>query len=271
MKWAGGRNPKLQARFGVILFWLFTATVAFAADDKEKKEPKKPEPPGVTTVIPPAISAGATNQVRVRGINLTNVTELRFTNDTFKPVVTIKSAGKADLPKDADAKKLGDTQLELELTPASDAPTGTNYFVVVSPDGTSEPRALIVLPAGSLVPEQEPNGGFKQAQPLRPGQTVSGVIKEAGDVEVFRFTGKRGQRVRIEVRAAAVGSLLDSVLSLLDQAGHVLATNDDAGSSRDSTIQATLPADGDYLLSLIDAHEKGGPTHTYLLSVLEGL
>jgi Bacterial pre-peptidase C-terminal domain len=271
VKRAGGRSARLQAWFAVVFPILFTASMAFAADDKAKTEAKKPDPPRVTVVLPLAITAGATNQVKVRGNNLTNVTELRFTNDAFKPVITIKSTGKADLPKDADAKKLGDTQIEVELTVASDAPVGTNHFVVTSPDGTSEPGALMVFPAGSLTAEQEPNGGFKQAQTWRSGQTASGVIKEAGDVDVFRFTGKKGQRVRIEVCAATAGSALDSVVSLLDHAGHLLATNDDAGASRDSTVQTTLPADGDYLISLIDAHEKGGPTHVYLLSLHEGL
>lgn len=271
MKRSVERLAKLKSWFAILPFVLFAAAVAFAADDKEKRDDNKPEPPLVTVVVPLAVSAGATNQVRVRGHNLTNVTELRFTNDSFKPVIAIKSTGKADVPKDADAKKLGVAQIEVELTVTSDASVCTNYFVVTSCDGTSEPRALIVLPAGSLVTEQEPNGGFKQAQTLRFGQTASGAIKDAGDVDVFRFTGKKGQRVRIEICAAAAGSSLDSVVSLHDHAGHLLATNDDANARSDSTLHTTLLADGDYLISLIDAHEKGGPTHVYLLSLREGI
>ena len=267
MKRAGGLSAKLQSRFAVVLAILLSTATAFAADDKEKKEDKKPEPPRVTAVVPLAISAGMTNQIRVRGNNLTNVTELRFTNDSFKPVIAIKSKGKADLPKDADAKKLGDSQIEIEVVPPASASIDTNHFVVISPDGTSEAKPLILFPQGTLIAEHEPNGGFKQAQAMRLGQTTCGVIKEGGDVDVFRFSGKRGQRVRIEVCAAAVDSSLDSTVSLLDEAGHLVASNDDVRDGRDSLLEATLPKDGNYLISLIDAHEKGGPLHVYLLSV----
>lgn len=267
MKLADGAHTKLNVRSIFVVLALFTTAIAIGAEDKEKKTEKKPEPPRVTVAIPPAVSAGGTNLVRVRGSNLTNVTELHFTNTAFRPVLTIKSRSKADLPKDADAKKLGDTQVEVELALPANTLPATNYFVVHSPDGTSEARPLIALPQGSLVAEREPNGSFRQAQPLRVNQSLSGLIKEPNDVDVFRFSGKRGQRVQLEICAAAIGSALDSTVSLLDHAGHAIATNDDTRDNGDSMLEATLPADGDYLISVIDAHEKGGPTHVYLLSI----
>jgi len=92
---------------------------ATAAD--EKKPEKKKEPPRVVVVVPLGMEPGRTNRIKIRGVNLTNATELRFsglTNAEFK----IKSSGKADVPKDQDAKKSGDTQLEVELKLAEGTP-----------------------------------------------------------------------------------------------------------------------------------------------------
>lgn len=265
------RSVPLRSGIAPALFLILAllSTAAAPAAEKDKKEEKKPEPPRITVSLPMVLIAGATNKVVIRGQHLTNVTTLRFTNGAFQPAITLRSKGKADVPKDADVKKLGDTQIEVELVVPADAPAGTHHFTVTSPIGTSEPMPLLIRPAAVLVREKEPNGGYQQAQPVRLGQTVSGAIKEAADVDVFRFTGRRGQRVDIEVWATPGGSALDSLVTLLDAAGHLLATNDDRGTSRDSILRATLPADGDYLVSLIDARDQGGPAHVYVLSLHE--
>ena len=170
-------------------------------------------------------------------------------------------------PKEMDAKKVGDTQLEVELKLPADAPRGTNAFVVVSPDGGSEPHSLLVLEPGSLVSEKEPNNGFRQAQEISFGKTIQGVINEAKEVDVFRITGQAGQTIVAEVSAARFGSMLDSILTLYDERGHVLATNDDSETGSDSLLRVKLPASGNYFLSLIDAHDRGGVTFVYQLAV----
>lgn len=240
---------------------------AFAADKSDKKEPKKPEPPRVVVTMPLAIAAGKTNHLRVRGENLTNVTELRFTNAAVKAAVTIRSRTTIDVPKSVETNKVGSTQMEVEIDVPADAAHGTNYFTVISPIGQSAPQPLVMLSADELIEEREPNGGFKQAQPLAPGKTLVGAVKEAADVDVFRFEGRAGQRAVIEVCAARHGAALDPLLTLYDAAGHILAVSDDANGSPDSRLKFMLPADGGYLVSVIDAFDRGGPTYVYLLKV----
>ncbi len=238
---------------------------ALAAD--EKKEEKKPEPPRVIVAMPLAVSPGATNKVRVRGNNLTDATEARFTNAALKADLVIKSKTKVEVPKDADAKKVGDAQIELEVSFPAGTPPGTNGFTVASTHGVSTAHPLVILPAGEMIDEKEPNGGFKQAQPIEPGRTVLGAVKEAADVDVIRFEGKAGQRVRVEVAAARLGSALDALVTLHDAGGHILASNDDADGSADSLLVAKLPGDGTYFVSLIDAQDRGGATSVYLLRI----
>ena len=57
------------------------------------------------------------------------------------------------------------------------------------------------------------------------------------------------------------------MLTLYDAGGHILATNDGGPSGADPELRAKLPADGVYYLSVIDAQDKGGPTHVYQLTV----
>jgi hypothetical protein len=46
-----------------------------------------------------------------------------------------------------------------------------------------------------------------------------------------------------------------------------IATVDDGLNGRDPLMKATLPQDGAYVLVLIDANDRGGVTHPYLLEL----
>ena len=93
--------------------------------------------------------------------------------------------------------------------------------------------------------------------------------------------------MRIEVEAAAIGSNLDAFLTLLSASGEIIASSDDvsvstvqakglaaAGSvaattefpQRDACVQVHLAA-GRYLVTLQDAHDRGGPAHPYRLTL----
>ncbi len=240
---------------------------ANAADQADKKEEKKPEPPRAAVALPLAVKTGTTNKIVIRGLNLTNVSELRFTNDAVQAVVVLGKKTKAEVPKESDAKKVGDTQLTAEIFLPADTRVGTNWFTLTSPDGVSEPRPLVFLSPADLIEEKEPNGGFREAQSLSIGQAMSGIIKEAGDVDVFRFAGTAGQSIRLEVFAATAGSALDSLLTLHDDQGRVLASNDDAHGQRDSQLEFKLTVNGPHCISVMDANDKAGPTHIYLLRV----
>ncbi len=84
---------------------------------------------------------------------------------------------------------------------------------------------------------------------------------------MFRFEGKAGQKVVLEVHAARFGSPLDSVLTLYDSAGNIIDTNDDIEGSTDSRIESTLPKAGTYYVAVSDAHDLGASFFLYRLSL----
>ena len=225
-----------------------------------------------------AFAAAHVMPLQLRGLGLTNVVEVRQTNAPTADMrrVRVISTGKAEVPKDADVQRVGDSAIELEWTPASAATATkpgafltTNWVVAVGPMGTSEPWPVWVVARGRLVREQEPNGGFRQAQKIAVGQILAGGIKESADVDVFQFDCRPGQQLVAEVRARSGGSLLDAVLTVHDERGRVVASNDDADGGTDSRLRWTADRSGPAYLVVQDAHDRGGLAHPYLLSLDE--
>ena len=123
--------------------------------------------------------------------------------------------------------------------------------------------------------EQEPNYQQGNAQPVTLPIIVNGRIDRDGDVDVFRFESRAGDKIVAEVYARRLDSPLDSVLKLTDANDHQLAANDDhedkgAGLTThqaDSRLSATLPANGTYYLHISDAQHKGGEVYSYRLRI----
>ncbi len=123
------------------------------------------------------------------------------------------------------------------------------------------------------VDEREPDDAPDSALPVTLPVIVNGRIDPAGDVDVFRFEGRAGDRIVAEVRARRLGSPLDSVLRLTDAGGRPLAVNDDHADKRagldthhaDSYLLATLPVDGTFYVHLADAQGRGHPGRAYRL------
>jgi len=123
--------------------------------------------------------------------------------------------------------------------------------------------------------EEEPNNNQATAQQLKPPLIVNGRIDRPGDWDVFRFAGRAGGRIVVEVEARRLNSPLDSVLKLTDADGRHLMVNDDyedkgAGlltHHADSRLLLALPKREVYYLHLGDAQNKGGTAYGYRLRV----
>jgi hypothetical protein len=228
--------------------------------------PKKPDDktPKVVMAAPLGLAPGKATKLVVRGLRLDAATEVHLHDP--KGTAKILSKGKAPLPnkeKD-DVGRYGDTQIEVEATLSADYAGPTTTFTVVTPSGESSPHTLFVDHA-PVVAEKKPNNSFTKAQPVQLGQTIEGVVNPGGDVDVFRFDGKQGQQVVLEVFAARYGSPLDSLLTLYDAGGRIVASNDDVDGTADSRIETTLPTSGAYYVSVVDANDVGSPSNIYRL------
>jgi hypothetical protein len=128
----------------------------------------------------------------------------------------------------------------------------------ISPSGL--PFRLSDLPS---VNEVEPNDSVATATKGAAPGAFNGVIEKPGDIDFYRFTAKKGQVFDVHCYARRMGSPLDPVMYIYNAQGGVLTGNDDMPGSPDSYIRFSVPADGEYLVSVTDHLKKGGPTYVY--------
>jgi len=108
----------------------------------------------------------------------------------------------------------------------------------------------------------------KFRQPLPVPSTVTGRIDQPGDDDLYEFTAKKGQTLRIRVEARKLGTPLDPFIRLTDSKGAVVNEVDDQGrDERDPQLSLTPPSDGTYQVMIRDLHREGGMDYVYRLSI----
>jgi hypothetical protein len=77
------------------------------------------------------------------------------------------------------------------------------------------------------------------------------------------FSGKKGQRITVEIEARRLGAAMDPVLELYDPRQVLVAySQGHAFLGGDARLQATLPADGQYTVAVHDLlYQAGSPNH----------
>jgi Bacterial pre-peptidase C-terminal domain len=160
-------------------------------------------------------------------------------------------------------------QARYEVAP--DVPPGPREFRLTTPGGISNPVMVEVLDVPE-VREVEPNDDAPRAQRLpvpgvAHGQIYGGKANPKGELDLWRFAAKKGQKLRLSIRARAAGSLLDALLTVRDSGGKKLAHADDSETSRDPSLEFDPPADGDYLAEVTDLNGEGGLGYVYMLRI----
>ncbi len=136
----------------------------------------------------------------------------------------------------------------------------------------SRPFGVDVFPE---IFETEPNNLPFQAQKIDKNLIINGRIEKPGDFDCFRFEGRKGETLSIEVLARRLDSPLDARLVLLDPEEHIFAISDDevdrgAGlvtHHADSLLNIELPKTGAYVIRLDDLQGKGGHEYAYRLRI----
>jgi hypothetical protein len=113
---------------------------------------------------------------------------------------------------------------------------------------------------------------------LPPGTTANGLIDRPGAVDRYAVPAHAGDRLLVDVQAAALGSWLDPVITLFDTEGQQIAENDDRGARAaspggsplarlDSRLEAVVPAGGVLIVAITDRFGEGGTEYAYRLTV----
>ena len=180
----------------------------------------------------------------------------------------------------------------VEVTVAPDAKPGAREIRVVSTRGVTNPMVFYVGQVPEVARRPMKTASFQVlgkehlAQRKRPPEdeemqvkvpcTLNGQIA-SGEVNRYRFEARKGQRLVISAKARelvpyiadGVPGWFQPVLTLCDADGKELAYNDDFRFKPDPSLNFEVPADGEYVLSIIDALYRGRDDFVYRISVGE--
>ncbi|MCI0701041.1 MAG: PPC domain-containing protein [Planctomycetia bacterium] len=254
-----------MSRLLCLLIFPLVFISSLPAQDK-KPEPKKEPPPKLLYAVPLVAEPGKKQKLALRGKSLAMVKEVKVSGseDAKLKFLGAKAVG---VPGNYPADRVGDSEVEIELELPKDTKPGAVKLTAVSASGESNAYTLLVRDELPTVAEKEDNGGFDTAQAIPLPCAVEGTIKSERDVDVFKFEGKKGDKVKIEVQASRFGSPVDGFLTLYDSDRKVIDSSDDVTGSSDPVLTVALPKDGTYFIALIDAHDLGGPNFGYRLVV----
>ncbi len=237
---------------------LILGLVSRGNGQEKKKDEKVIEAPKILMAIPPYLEPGKTTKVLLRGKQLDQVTAV----ESGRKPVKILRKGKAGVPKETSAAKVGETEAEIELI------AGNQDFIEITTKTEGKSSIPFKLPVrNGVIAEKEPNQGFLQAQEIKVPCLVYGKIQAVQDVDVYQIKMPQGTELHIKVNADKIGSALDGILTVYDVSGKRLYYADDLTGSRDSILRIKMPESGVVNLCIQDAHDLGGDLFRYLLEI----
>ena len=134
------------------------------------------------------------------------------------------------------------------------AVNGGDYYIVIGDENTLGNFALTVEDEVGDDHGDTPDN----ATSIEVGEIVEGRL-EAHDADYFRFQAEQGESYQIDV---ALGTLDDSIVSLLDSDGSFVDTNDDYGDTLASRLFWEAPSSGERYVAV-----EGFGIGTYTLTV----
>jgi hypothetical protein len=161
----------------------------------------------------------------------------------------------------------------IEFRVPEESANGPSSTIVSVPSAVGPSRVVFETDELPEHLEAEPNNESANALMVELPAVLNGRIDQPGDSDRWSFVGKKGETWQFDLRASRLGSPLDGVLTLLDEAGKQIATADDFSSGQTDAILSTkLPADGTYTLVVEDRlRSRGGDEFAYRVRIVSEL
>ncbi len=219
-----------------------------AASGKILPAPK----PELTGVEPRGVQRGRTVRIKLLGSKLAGLSAVKSNDPRVR----------AELPDDAEA---GPNEVSVNLTTPSDLPRGAYELWLVNSNGESGRVKIHV--------DDVPQVYLTRTNRIVAVETLPasfwGSHETSGQVDRFDFDAKAGQTLVFDLSAKSLGSKADAVLTLLDETGRVLASNNGFDGSPDPFLGYAFAADGRYHVEVGELLLGASADHFYRLSVGE--
>ncbi len=218
--------------------------------------------PFITNITPLGAQRGTTFTMTIDGSNLTGASEVLWNKPGLTSKLTFNAETPREMPKLAEGQtgqlvidRLVRNRLTMETMIAADAAPGIYNYRIKTPMGTTNLGSFVVTSLPDVA-EKEMNDSTMDAQVIALPASVGGAIGKAGDSDYFKFKAAKNQTLVFQVLAAAFGSRLDSVLTLLDANGKTLASNDSGNGGADSLLGYTFFEAGEYVIRITEFEKQ---------------
>ena len=199
------------------------------------------------TISPPAVEAGQTTEVTLRGANLEELSSLHFPDDRIKAELIDGEKFRVTVPS--------------EFSPGVIEVRAAGYF------GLSTSRPLtIVKPKRPLLADSGKTNHDRATAPALAIEALAYGVTDANQTDWWKISAGKGDRLLVHCYAERIDSLADATLTLVDKNGNELERERDR-VGRDPLLDFTAPADGDYFVGVHDFLYNGGANFPYLLEV----
>ena len=229
----------------------------------------------LTTVHPVAVQRGTDQMVQVRS-NFT----LDNTYATFfdRPGITMTFAETEPIEAPRKGRASVGTPFRFNVSVPAEQPTGVYEMRVATQQAVSSISHLLITDYPVVEEKREGNDTFEGAQPVPLPAAICGVCERDEDVDCYRFSGVKGQRITAQVFAQRVTECvhimvvkhpvyhMNPVLTVLGPSGQVVAENDNFYGG-DSFLNCELPEDGDYVIRIRDVRYAGSEKFTYCVEL----
>jgi hypothetical protein len=253
---------KTKVLFALILLSLGAAFAApLRADDRVI-------PPAVAKVWPVGMERGTTVTFTLDGRNLSDIKAVIFDapgiNARVRQIADAEEVKPMGFSTVAPVPKGKKQTVTIEVTAAHDVAPGLHWFRVRTPLGTSNlmPFDVGAFPEVSAHEKWMGNAGVSPESTTLPA-TLVGTIAVPGEVDSYEFDGHAGEELVFRVMASPLGSRLESLLTLRNDSGKVLAESGEYENRADAVLTYKLPQAGKYTLSVTDREKGGSADHYY--------
>jgi WD40 repeat protein len=214
--------------------------------------PKPPPPPVLARVMPIPATLGQTVGSLLTGANLSTTREFKFSHPGLS----------AQLIPDQPIKE---DQIWINVVASADVPLGRHELKVVTVGGETAGIAVDVDSLATLG-EVEPNNDREKPMPIAGSGNIWGELSAPGDQDLFEFQARSGEVMVFDVASQRLASAANMVLTVSDETGRTLASNNDYLDQPDSFLVFTVPIDGKYRVKIHDLTFAGSAKHYYRLS-----
>lgn len=217
--------------------------------------------PHMLRVLPAGARRGASNQLRISGLNLDRIDRFVLGEGLAEGRVVTASPDSLTLQVDIPASVPAGRYPLRAFSKEMEAPLPITLLVSDLAEHLAAPARTRALPQSIRLP-----GAF------------SGVLDQRGAAHFFTFEAQAGERLVFDVDAMKLGYLVDPVVAIYDPDGRLLASDDDRLQQNgdqppnlDPYLVHTLEKAGRYIVMIRDLARRGDTNYVYRLAIYPGI